>query len=76
MRVWERGKNGFPQTPDIIHTMIVQEVDRNLKDNRGSVKKRFLWDFRRVAAIFFVCILGTSTVVFAATKLYNMRLEK
>lgn len=72
----EEIKNEFPKTPDFIHTMIVQEVDRNLKDNRGSVKKRLLWDFRRVAAILLACVLATSTVAFAATKLYHMRLEK
>lgn len=59
--------------------MIGQEVDRNLKNNGEHVEnkeKTILWNFRRVAVIVLACVLGASTVAFAATKFYHMRLEK
>lgn len=72
----EELKDEFPRTPIFIQTMIRQEVDRNLNDNRRGIEKKIPWKFKRVAAIILACVFGTSTMVFAASKLYHMRLEK
>ena len=55
-------KKDIPETPEFIHTMIQSEVKK--------------WTGASVAAAIAVCVLATSTIVYAGTKLYHMFLEK
>ena len=72
-------KKDIPETPEFIHTMIQSEVKKQLQDTKvvniqtRRVKK---WTGARVAAAIAVCVLVTSTIVYAGTKLYHMFLEK
>lgn len=72
-------KNELPETPDFIHMMIQNEVNKQLQENKivsivGSKKRN--WNLGRVAVAVVACVLATSTVVYAGTKLYNMYLEQ
>ena len=72
-------KKDIPETPEFIHTMIQSEVKKQLQDTKvvniqtRRVKK---WTGARVVAAIAVCVLATSTIVYAGTKLYHMFLEK
>ena len=72
-------KKDIPETPEFIHTMIQSEVKKQLQDTKvvniqtRRVKK---WTGASVAAAIAVCVLATSTIVYAGTKLYHMFLEK
>ena len=72
-------KKDIPETPEFIHTMIQSEVKKQLQDTKvvniqtRRVKK---WTGARVAAAIAVCVLSTSTIAYAGTKLYHMFLEK
>lgn len=72
-------KNEIPETPEFIHNMIQNEVNKQLQDTKvvdiqtRRVKK---WTSVRTAAIAAVCVLATSTVAYASVKLYHMYLEK
>ena len=72
-------KKDIPETPEFIHTMIQSEVKKQLQDTKvvniqtRRVKK---WTGARVAAAIAVCVLATSTIAYAGTKLYHMFLEK
>ena len=78
MRLEDMKKN-IPETPEFIHTMIQSEVKKQLQDTKvvniqtRRVKK---WTGARMAAAIAVCVLVTSTIVYAGTKLYHMFLEK
>lgn len=72
-------KNELPETPDFIHTMIQDEVDKQLQKNELVIaveKKKRSWKFSHVAAAALVCVLATSTVAYAGTKLYHMYIEQ
>ena len=64
-------KKDIPETPEFIHTMIQSEVKKQLQDTKvvniqtRRVKK---WTGARVAAAIAVCVLATSTIVYAGTK--------
>ena len=72
-------KKDIPETPEFIHTMIQNEVKKQLQDTKvvniqpRRVKKR---PGTRVAAAIAVCVLAASTITYAGTKLYHMFLEK
>ena len=75
---FEDMKNNIPETPEFIHVMIQNEVDRQLQ---GSTiiqipKKRKKWNGARVAAAAMVCVLATSTAAYASVKMYRMYVEK
>lgn len=75
---FEDMKNKIPETPEFIHEMIQNEVDRQLQ---GSTiiqipKKRKKWNGARVAAAAMVCVLATSTAAYASVKMYRMYVEK
>lgn len=73
----EELKNELPQTPDFIHEMIQNEVEKQLQDNSIiQISPKRKWNATRVAAAAVVCVLATSTVAYAGTKLYHMYLEK
>ena len=72
-------KKDIPETPEFIHTMIQNEVKKQLQDTKvvniqtRRVKK---WTGAGVAAVIAVCVLSTSIIAYAGTKLYHMFLEK
>ena len=78
MRLEDMKKN-IPETPEFIHTMIQNEVKKQLQDTKvvniqtRRVKK---WTGVRVAAAVAVCVLATSTIAYAGVRLYHMFLEK
>lgn len=69
-------KNNIPETPDFIHKMVQEEVNRQLQNTKVvSIKKR-KWNKMQVAAAAAVCLLATSSVAYAGGKLYHMYVEK
>lgn len=72
-------KNDFPDIPDFVHDMVQEEVEKQVKSSNITPiqrKSKFNRSISRVAAAVAVCIIATSTVVYAGTKLYHMYLEK
>ena len=72
-------KNEIPETPDFIHEMIKNEVEKQLKETSIPsipVKKIRKWTTARVAAAVAVCVLATTTAAYGGIKLYHMYLEK
>ena len=55
---FEDMKNNIPETPDFIHEMIKNEVDRQLQETKiiAIPKKRKRWNKARVAAAAIVCV--------------------
>ena len=73
----EELKNDLPETPNFIHNIIKEEVARQTKrTNVIPIKNKNKWNIGRVVAAVIACIVVTSSVVYAGTKLYNMYLEK
>lgn len=78
MRLEDMKKN-IPETPEFIHTMIQSEVKKQLQDTKvvniqtRRVKK---WTGARVAAAIAVCVLVTSTIVYAGTKIISYVFRK
>ena len=75
---FEDMKNNIPETPDFIHEMIKNEVDRQLQETKiiAIPKKRKRWNKARVAAAAIVCVLATTTAAYAGVKMYRMYVEK
>ena len=75
---FEDMKNNIPETPDFIHEMIQNEVDRQLQGTTiiQIPKKKKKWNGARVAAAAMVCVLATSTAAYAGVKMYRMYVEK
>ena len=75
---FEDMKNNIPETPEFIHVMIQNEVDRQLQGTTiiQIPKKRKKWNGARVAAAAMVCVLATSTAAYAGVKMYRMYVEK
>ena len=72
----EEMKNNIPETPDFIHKMVQEEVNRQLQDTKVvSIKKR-KWNKVQAAAAAALCLLATSTVAYAGNRLYHMYVEK
>lgn len=72
-------KNDFPDIPDFIHDMIQEEVEKQVNSSNITPmqrKSKLNRSISRVAAAAAVCIIATSTVAYAGTKLYHMYLEK
>ena len=71
-------KKDMPRTPDFIHEIIREEVERQIKDDKVlhiSERKRIL-HMGKTAAAAVVCALAVSTAVYAGSRLYHMYLEK
>ena len=72
-------KNDLPETPGFIHSMIQKEVYNQVNNNGNVVRfqksRKTKWNMRRVAVAVLVCIMGTTTVAYAGTKIYHMYLE-
>ena len=72
-------KNDFPDIPDFVHDMIQEEVEKQVNSSNITPmqrKSKLNRSISRVAAAAAVCIIATSTVAYAGTKLYHMYLEK
>ena len=75
----EELKNEMPEVPDFIHTMICEEVENQIgKSKVVSMKKKRIshWNMGRIAAAAAICILGTSTIAYAGTKVYHLFSER
>lgn len=72
-------KKDIPETPEFIHAMIQNEVKKQLQDTQVvNIRKRKIKKMTgtKIAAAIVVCILATSTIVYAGVKLYHIFLEK
>lgn len=70
-------KNELPETPDFIHTMIQDEVEKQIQeDSIIQIAPKKKWNTARVAVAAMVCVFSVSTVAYAGTKLYHLYLEK
>ena len=75
----EELKNEWPETPDFIHNMIQEEVEKQVeKSNIVPIQRahKAKWSMGRVAAAAVACIIASSTIIYAGVKLYHMHLEK
>ena len=74
---FEDMKKDIPETPEFIHTMIQNEVKKQLQDTQViHIQKRKKWIGTKVAAAAAVCILAISTIAYAGVKLYHLFLER
>lgn len=72
-------KKDIPETPEFIHAMIQNEVKKQLQETQvANIRKRKIKKMTgtKIAAAIVVCILATSTIVYAGVKLYHIFLEK
>lgn len=72
----EEMKDNIPETPDFIHKMIQEEVNRQLQNTKVVSIKKKKWSKLQVAAAVAVCLLATSTAAYAGSKLYHIYVEK
>lgn len=75
----EELKNDIPETPEFIHRMIQNEVEKQLQDTKTvdmQMRKVKKWTGARVAATVAVCVLAASTMAYAGVRLYHMFSEK
>ena len=69
---FEDMKKDIPETPEFIHTMIQNDVKKQLQDTQVvHIQKRKKRIGTKVAAAAAVCILATSTIAYAGVKLYH-----
>lgn len=72
-------KNDIPETPEFIHEMIQNEVNKHLQDAKiVNIRKRRMkkWTGTKMVAAVAICIMVTSTIAYAGDKLYHMFIEK
>lgn len=70
-------KKNIPDTPEFIHEMIRSEVEHQLNSKEVvPMRSRKKWTGVKAAAAAVVCVLATSTVVYAGVKVYHMHVEK
>lgn len=71
-------KHDFPETPDFIHKMVVDEVHKQLKicAQKEHAGKKGHWTFGRAAAVIAAACLAASTVVLAGVRLYHLHTEQ
>lgn len=74
-------KKDMPKTPEFIHQMICEEVNKQLQNDSGTAilqrkRKKYKWSSMRVAAAVVAALLGVSTIAYAGSGLYRMYLEK
>ena len=77
----EEIKKDMPKTPEFIHQMICEEVNKQLQNESGTTisqrkRKKYKWGSMRVAAVAAAALLGVSTIAYAGSGLYRMYLEK
>ena len=74
-------KKDMPKTPEFIHQMICEEVNKQLQNDSGTAilqrkRKKYKWSSMRVAVAVVAALLGVSTIAYAGSGLYRMYLEK
>ncbi|MDO4523543.1 MAG: DUF4367 domain-containing protein [Eubacteriales bacterium] len=75
----ENLKKDIPETPDFIHEMIQNEVNHQIHSQKVvnlKTRRSKKWSMGRIAGIAAVCVLATSTLVYAGVSLFHMYLEK
>lgn len=72
-------KKDMGETPEFIHQIVENEVEKQLKETKiisMPEKKRGAKQIGKIAVAGIAVILATSTVTYAGSKLYQMYLEK
>ena len=72
-------KKEIPETPEFIHTMIQNEVNKQMQDGKITSfqnHKTKKWTGRRIAAAIAISVLLTSTITYAGVRLYHIFIEK
>ena len=67
----ENLKNEIPETPEFIHNMITNEVEKQMKK-----KRKMKWTVGKAAIVAAASCLAVSTISFAGAELYQMHLQK
>lgn len=74
---FEDMKNEIPETPEFIHTMIQNEVEKQMQATKVvDVRRRKRWTAPKVAVVAAACVAVTASVVYAGVNIYHMFLEK
>lgn len=76
---FEDMKHDIPDTPEFIHEMIQNEVNKHLQETKAvniRTRSRKNWSGAKMVAAAAVCIMVTSTIAYAGDKLYHMFIEK
>ena len=77
-------KQQYPEPPEFIHQMILNEVEKQIKsntENHGQTagirrKRKHPWTIRRtVAAVLAACMI-IGTAAFAAVSMYHLKIEE
>ncbi len=71
-------RDEMPQTPEFISNMIDDEVKKQLNNDKitDMTRRRKMNKTVKVAALAAVCVMATSTAVYAGVKMYNMYTQK
>lgn len=75
-------KQQYPDPPEFIHQMILDEVEKQINCNKEGgrtnliKKRRHPWTVRRIAAASLAACLAVGTVGFAAAGIYHLQMEK
>ena len=72
-------KKDIPETPEFIHTMIQNEVRKQLQETKVveiGKRREKKWTGARVAAAAAVCVLAVSSIAYAGSRLYHVFVEK
>ncbi|MDO4616104.1 MAG: hypothetical protein Q4B03_01445 [Lachnospiraceae bacterium] len=72
-------KNHIPETPDYIHQMIVQEVEKQVQNPTVEdipVRRNLRWSGMKAAGILLAGLLGMSTLTYAGVQVYKVLIEK
>lgn len=74
-------KKDIPETPEFIHRIVLEEVQKQIEKNEIIVnlsekKEKRKWKVIHAAAVVLACIIGGSTIIYAGAKLYEIITEK
>lgn len=76
-------KQQYPDPPEFIHQMILDEVEKQMKDNtvkqigtaNARKRRKRPWTFRRAAAAILAACMAAGMVGFAAVSIYHLGME-
>lgn len=77
-------KQQYPETPEFIHQMILDEVEKQMKNNTMNEweaasrrkKRKRPWTFKRTAAAVLAASMALGTVGFAAVSIYHLSMKE
>ena len=77
-------KQQYPEPPEFIHQMILNEVEKQIKsntENHGETaglrrKRKRPWTIRRTAAAVLAACMIIGTAAFAAVSMYHLKIEE